>query len=80
MRAVESKFNEELKPDYVKDIDNYLESTQTHTGDNLKGYKKSEFVLQEMRRQYKQREIEKRQGMKMEEHSKRLANFANEVD
>jgi len=33
-----------------------------------------------MKQEYKQREIEKRQGMKVDEHSKRLANFANEVD
>ena len=47
---------------------------------NLKGYRKSEIVLQELKKEYKQRDIEKRQGMKLDEHSKRLANFATELD
>ena len=80
VRAVENKFDEELKPDYVKEMDKLLSDLGKEEVASLKGFKKSEFQLREIKRQYKQREIEKRQGMKLEEHSKRLASFANEID
>eukprot|EP00347_Sterkiella_histriomuscorum_P022344 403330810 len=104
VRAVESKFNDDLKPQYIKDMEavqqssiqqphSHFESIQNIKANaydfqqndptdvkNMKGFKKSEYILQELKKQLKQKEIEKRQGMKVDEHSQRLATFANEVD
>ena len=56
VKAVESKFNEELKPQYVKEMEDYnpaglanlvriQENNGTTTLEGLKGFKKSESVL-----------------------------------
>lgn len=85
VQAVESKFKDN-KPDYVKqlDIPNSQIQNQLSLGSvdekPLKGFKKSEFVIENLKKWYKQSEIEKRQGMKLEEHTQKLASFTNEVD
>jgi len=66
-------------PEYEREM---LEQQNEQTDDpfELKGYMKSERELRHLHQQVRQEEIERRQGMKLEEHSKRLEKFVSEID